>query len=101
MNGIPFPLVAMFVFAVALLTLVQWTLRKLRRTDASLYEQLGRPDLFLNNNVSNVAALWRWVYGRSLTYDGDVGLSSALWALRVGTVLYVIGLLVLFAWMRL
>lgn len=94
MSEMPLALFALILFVVALLTVTQWVFLRLRRIDAALYDELGRPDLFLNNNLPNIIAFWKWVYGRSLHYVGDAGIAVALWAIRIGTILYAIGLLV-------
>lgn len=89
----PFALAALVLWVVLLLGLVQWVFLQLRRSDAALFNELGRPDLFLNNNLPNTFAFWRWVYGRSLDYVCGGALRGALWSIRIGTVAYAVALI--------
>jgi hypothetical protein len=88
MSEPPFALLALALAVVLLLGLVQWVLLHLRRFDVALFNELGSPDLFLNNNLTNVFAFWRWVYGRSLDYSCGGALRGALWVIRIGAIAY-------------
>ena len=95
-SGAPLLLWVLLIAAVLLLALTQLSFKQIRRSDAALFERLGRPDLFHNNNYSNVLLYWKWVFGESMKKAPPSSLSSVLWVIRCSTVAYVAGLIFLF-----
>ena len=94
--GAPLLLWVLLVAAVLLLALTQLSFKQIRRTDAALFERLGRPDLFKNNNYSNVMLYWKWVFGESMKKAPPSSLRPVLWLIRGSTVAYVSGLILFF-----
>jgi hypothetical protein len=93
----PIAIYFLTALVLGLLGLTQWILRRICAVDPSLFESLGRPDIFTGNNVHTMSVFWRWVCGASLRYRGDPGLVRALWVLRLATVAYVLCLVLFVA----
>lgn len=89
--------VVLFFCAALLLALIQICLRAIRREAPALFEQLGKPDLFANNNFPQVYRFWRCLYRGALGEHLSARSQVVAWTLRLLTPLYVLAILVLFA----
>jgi len=85
---------ALFFVAILLLALIQALFVLLRRDDAILFEGLGRPDLFTNNNAPQVYRFWRWIYSDALGPSLSAQSRAIAWVIRLLTPIYVLAILV-------
>jgi hypothetical protein len=49
-------------FAFFLLALIWYLFRRLKRESPEVYESIGSPDLFTNNNIAQIGPVWRWIF---------------------------------------
>ena len=95
MNSIQTTIWVLLAFVVLLLSLVQVLVRSLRREDAVLFERLGCPDVFTNNNFPQAYRFWRWLYTSPLSPALSNRSRAIAWIIRLLTPIYVCAVLAL------
>lgn len=85
----------LLVFAILLLVLIQSLFALLRRDDAALFEALGSPDLFTNNNATQVYRFWRWLYTTFVNRSLSTRARAIAWIIRLLTPIYLLAILAL------
>lgn len=93
--GAPILLWVLVAIAVVLICLTQVCLIVVRTSDAALYDALGRPDVFTNNNITVMWRFWRWLFLESYGSLATRRLLLVVSALRVGVPCFLLVVVIL------
>jgi hypothetical protein len=81
---------ALVAFVVVLLAATQRLFLCIKRDDPNRFGLLGEPNLFTNNNPTNIYKFWYWIFtpgaNEKMSMEGRV----LVWILRIGTPIYVL-----------
>lgn len=80
-----------FGFAIALMILMAFVVRRIRLENPDLWRQLGSPALFKTGDFSTGVGFWTWLFSVRQSRSLADGTRTLVWILRVATILYLCG----------
>ena len=91
--------IALASMVLAWFVLIKQLYNRLERTHPEKYEAMGRPSLFLRNNIATNWALLKFLVGREHRVLGDYGLSKLSDAMLVFAAIYLVLLFGMVFWL--